>query len=554
MISVVDVSVQSENPTMPLYPMRAFKTSPSNIRIRNVPKKIGKWNITKVYFTAHYPDDSLVTAQCVLVGGIWVGTIQGTQTSGFVENGYTISADGIDENGNETIGYILGKGDVTIIEADGSITPSGGTKWYVHLLSDRPTNPNDGDMWYENDAWFIWQNDQALPIGDDSGIIGNLSERVDELTEEVAGKQDELTDAEQYALSDTVYDLATKFYFTDNTTSTFNFKDEVTFDDFVEAGLVDENGTWLKQPRNIEVGEPVKYFHENAFSGCTNLATVVFYGKFDAAILRNYPWGISNTSIIKSFYNASQYWVQQQGYASNYQYQNIFILPFGTRVAALQPYKVNSLTFSTQMASFRVDVAGTTGTMRDMYFVFTVPSDSQPMTWNTYFDRFEGGDAASVAPTSGTNIYHIYEYTSGHFAVEKFNNTYTKSKVDSKLNSYELKTNLTSDVSAIVTATAPVAEFTFAFVSGNPVDVSLYRAVKTDASDEPRYNIYYVNDLIIQGMLLADDMSYPQQLQDDLNGCIIDVTKTTENRNAFGFASYDWVKNYINQYMQEHQS
>lgn len=90
-----------------------------------------------------------------------------------------------------------------------------------------------------------------------------------------------MTDAEQYALSNTVYDLATKFYFTDNTTSAFSWnKDEVTFEDFVEAGLVDaETSAWIKQPRNIEVGEPVQYFHQNAFSGCTNLANVIFYGK-----------------------------------------------------------------------------------------------------------------------------------------------------------------------------------------------------------------------------------------------------------------------------------
>ena len=65
------------------------------------------------------------------------------------------------------------------------------------------------------------------------------------------------------------------------------------------------------------------------------------------------------------------------------------------------------------------------------------------------------------------------------------------------LTAYELKTDLSNDVSVIVTETSPVAEFTFEFVMGNPVNVSLYRAEKVDASDEPRYNIYYVNDLII---------------------------------------------------------
>ena len=124
-------------------------------------------------------------------------------------------------------------------------------------------------------------------------------------------------------------------------------------------------------------------------------------------------------------------------------------MPFGTRSATLQPYKVNNLNFNSQSATFRVDVSGSAGKMRDMYFVFTVPSNTQPMTWNTYIDKFQGGDSSKIAPTSGTNIYHIYEYMSGHFAVEKFDNTYTKVQVDSLLNDYVLSSDLSSKQDAL---------------------------------------------------------------------------------------------------------
>lgn len=191
--------------------------------------------------------------------------------------------------------------------------------------------------------------------------------------------------------------------------------------------------------------------------------------------------------------------------------------------------------------------------MRDLYFVFTVPSNTQPMTWNTYFDRFEGGDAASVAPTSGTNIYHIYEYASGKFAVEKFDNIYTKANIDSKLSAYVTTSDISdfvvsadvsafttsSDVTAIVTSTANFANFTFDFVSGNPVDMSLYRAVKIDSSNEPRYNIYYSDTLILTGVLLPDDETYPKQINDNVNGSVINVTRYDVNRNSLGFATYD---------------
>ena len=82
MIGIVDVAIQAENPSMPLYPMRAFVGSPTSIRVRNVPKKIGNWQITSVQFTAAYPDNSIKTANCVLVGGVWVGTIAGCSVSG----------------------------------------------------------------------------------------------------------------------------------------------------------------------------------------------------------------------------------------------------------------------------------------------------------------------------------------------------------------------------------------------------------------------------------------------------------------------------------------
>ena len=70
--------------------------------------------------TATYPDKTQKTAQCVLVGGVWVGTIEGSPAGGTCTNGYTVIADGIDENGNPVSGYVLGRGDVEILKEDGT--------------------------------------------------------------------------------------------------------------------------------------------------------------------------------------------------------------------------------------------------------------------------------------------------------------------------------------------------------------------------------------------------------------------------------------------------
>lgn len=48
MIGVLDVEIQAANPLMPLYPLRAYVNSPSSVRVRNVPKKVGTWDLTEV--------------------------------------------------------------------------------------------------------------------------------------------------------------------------------------------------------------------------------------------------------------------------------------------------------------------------------------------------------------------------------------------------------------------------------------------------------------------------------------------------------------------------
>lgn len=47
------------------------------------------------------------------------------------------------------------------------------------------------------------------------------------------------------------------------------------------------------------------------------------------------------------------------------------------------------------------------------------------MTWDASIDKFEGGSATAVAPKPNTtNVYHIVEYTSGHFMVSLFGSVY----------------------------------------------------------------------------------------------------------------------------------
>ena len=123
MIGTVDVIVQAAKPDFPLSPFCAFVSSPSSVRVRNVPRRIGTWDITAVSVSVDYPDGTTETAACVLTAGVWVGTVPGCETPGDALRGFTIHADGIDENGNDVIGYLLGVGDVEILNRETALTP-----------------------------------------------------------------------------------------------------------------------------------------------------------------------------------------------------------------------------------------------------------------------------------------------------------------------------------------------------------------------------------------------------------------------------------------------
>lgn len=65
MIGTLDIEVQAKKPNVPLEPLYAYIESPSSIRIRNVPDKIGQWQLNRVYVKILYPDNTEKTCDCV---------------------------------------------------------------------------------------------------------------------------------------------------------------------------------------------------------------------------------------------------------------------------------------------------------------------------------------------------------------------------------------------------------------------------------------------------------------------------------------------------------
>jgi len=165
MIGTLDVAVQSHNPELPLYPLVAFTNSSSSVRIRQVPKQIGQWRITDVILAAEYPDNTTKTAQCVLVGGVWVGTIGPSTDPG--EGTYAIYASGIDEKSQPVTDYCLGSGQVTIMQQE--VRPDANA--LMHMLYQEPSSEiREGDVFQGADGdWLIFKNGEALPFANLSG-------------------------------------------------------------------------------------------------------------------------------------------------------------------------------------------------------------------------------------------------------------------------------------------------------------------------------------------------------------------------------------------------
>ena len=117
---------------MPLCPVFAFQDSCQNVRICDVPRKIGDWSIKRVEVECQFPDNTTTSYECVLVGGVWTTTIESCPTAGTTKNGFAVN--GYDESGNK---YILGKSDLYILTNDSRVIPQKELT-VVNILPSKP--------------------------------------------------------------------------------------------------------------------------------------------------------------------------------------------------------------------------------------------------------------------------------------------------------------------------------------------------------------------------------------------------------------------------------
>ena len=164
---IIDLTLQSgTSPTLPLGEIRDYVNATSCFFIRGVPPAVGKWRITAVQISATLPDNRIASAECVQTGAVWTGTLQGSTTPGKSANGFVITASGVDENGAAVTGYVLGIGDLAILDRDGTITP-GQTTYYAHLLDTIPQTPKKGDLANFSGVYKLYNGEAWISLGAD---------------------------------------------------------------------------------------------------------------------------------------------------------------------------------------------------------------------------------------------------------------------------------------------------------------------------------------------------------------------------------------------------
>lgn len=164
MIRCIDIKIQAAVPDIPLQPFISYVDSPSSVRVLDVPKRIGSWTINKVYVQATYPDGDVYSKECVRTGNVWVGTLPGPQTPGSSEKGFVVAADGTDEDGNPVTGYVLGVGDVKIMDIAGGLTPETHAR-ILRLFDQMPENPKKGDAYLVDNVLKVYDGTQWKDVG-----------------------------------------------------------------------------------------------------------------------------------------------------------------------------------------------------------------------------------------------------------------------------------------------------------------------------------------------------------------------------------------------------
>lgn len=171
MIGRINVEVSAANPAMPLRPAAVFATSACTVGVTGVPTSFGTALVTGVAVSIKTPDGETSSVGAKRCGQMWVATFMATRfvSVGHVHNGLTVTAIGLEEDGETPAEWTLGKGDVTVLDAQG--VPAPGLTWQdVHLRDAVPEEPRKGDLAKVGGEWRIYTGTAWETLGGGSVV------------------------------------------------------------------------------------------------------------------------------------------------------------------------------------------------------------------------------------------------------------------------------------------------------------------------------------------------------------------------------------------------
>ena len=147
MIRTVKIEINAANPQLPLTPAEVFEDSAVTFIIIGIPRAHGKQTITGVSVGVINPDGQATAIEAVRDGSAWIATMHAADIggSGTVKNGILISASGKDENDSPVEAWILGAGDLVVMQHDGTIKP-GERLNRVDWFETAPESPKIGNL------------------------------------------------------------------------------------------------------------------------------------------------------------------------------------------------------------------------------------------------------------------------------------------------------------------------------------------------------------------------------------------------------------------------
>lgn len=157
MFKTIKIELNAANPNIPFETCRPNAGSAASFTILNVPRPLGKRAIEHLYVQVSNVAGTSQSFEAVRVGSAWGVTVPAAAIgeSGTVTNGVSVWSSGTDDNGDPVPCWILGVGDLCVLNRDGSVDP-GVIRQAMHVYSSRPSNPFPGDVVKTNGTWEIF--------------------------------------------------------------------------------------------------------------------------------------------------------------------------------------------------------------------------------------------------------------------------------------------------------------------------------------------------------------------------------------------------------------